>query len=235
MRGSARSNFRVGGHRRDILAERSAGVTALSTRHTGYRRGAAKVDAPCQADHFRDRRACVVNYSLQVPSLGRCLITRADARTDRADQACGESAATEFRVGAHGADLGPAGRTQAFPGHRHQSAVGPQAQVVTHLDGSWRVGAGFGAGVVAPDPSHPAGEPAVFAAQRRPHRGRPAGAARYRRRWSTPWSPRTLPQQRPARERQRDERPTSTGCAQRDSGTVACRGAEATARGHRPS
>ena len=37
-------------------------------------------------------------------------------------------------VGAHGTDLGPAGRVQPFAGHRNQSAVSADAEIVAELD-----------------------------------------------------------------------------------------------------
>ena len=72
----------------------------------------------------------------------RGLAARADPGGDAADEVGGEALAPVRRVGADGADLGPAGRVQALAGERDQAAVAVQAEVGPQLVRAGRNGPG---------------------------------------------------------------------------------------------
>ena len=63
-----------------------------------------------------------------------------DAGGDRADQAGGQAPAAVAGVGADGADLGPAGRVEAFAGQGDQASLLADTEVGAQFDGAGQVG-----------------------------------------------------------------------------------------------
>ena len=69
-----------------------------------------------------------------------------DARGDRPDQPPRQPLPAVGRVGAHRADLGPAGRVHPLPRHRDERAAAADAEVGAEGDGAGQERAGLGAG-----------------------------------------------------------------------------------------